>query len=316
MKKPIVLLVCTAAVLSLITACKKDETNGGPAPSTPGSSSTLSDLFAAHLTQETQVFTVNATAGGLVTGAAGTRIYFPANGFRDANGNSVSGTIQVRLLEALSIGRMIWTNTQTVGDDNGTDRLLRSGGEIRVTATQNGNPLQLGPAGMTVLMPAASADGNMDLFTANEPRDSGMVWTPVDSSQVTLVEDSAFGSGLCYVFQTDSLQWINCDYFGNYPNTTNITATIPDGQSTDSTAVWIGFPSENAVMQFYPLAGQTYTSWQVVPIGMSATVVGLYRNGTQYYSAFSTVSIANAMDVPLTFAPTTLAQFEQDIDGI
>lgn len=314
MRTPIILLASAAALL-FVTACNKDDDTiaGVPAPVT---TSSLSDLFARHITQDTQTFTVNANALAVVTGAAGTQIIFPANAFRDANGNVVNGTVQVHLLEALSIGRMIWTNTQTVGDDNGTDRLLRSGGEIRVTAEQNGNPLQLGPGGMTVLMPAASADNNMRLFTANEPRDTGMVWTPADSVQVTLVEDSIFGGGLYYEFQTDSLQWINCDYFGSYPNTTNLFAVIPDGQPTDSTAIWIGFPTENAVMNLFNVGSQTFSTWQVVPVGMQATVVGLYRDGTQYYSAFSTVTITDLMNVPLTFAPTTLAQFEQDIDGI
>ena len=314
MRTPIILLASAAALL-FVTACNKDDDSiaGVPAPVT---ASSLSDLFARHITQETQSFTVNANALAVVTGAAGTQLIFPANAFRDANGNVVSGTVQVDLLEALSIGRMIWTNTQTVGDDNGTDRLLRSGGEIRVTATQNGNALQLGPGGMTVFMPASSADSNMRLFTANEPRDTGMVWTLADSVQVTLVEDSMFGGGLYYEFQTDSLQWINCDYFYQYPNTTNLTATIPDGQPADSTLLWIGFPTEDAVMSLYHGTGQIYTTWQVVPTGMQATVVGLYRNGTQYYSAFSTVSITDLMNVPLTFAPTTLTQFEQDIDGI
>ena len=310
-----ILLSASAAVLLSITACNKDD-DGGGGPSSPTSSSVLRDLFADHIAQETQVFTVNAGVGGLVTGATGTRIFFPANVFRTADGNTVSGTVQVKLLEALSIGRMIWTNTQTVGDDHGTDRLLRSGGEIRVTATQNGNELQLGPAGMTVLMPTGAPDGNMRLFTANEPRDSGMVWTLADSVQVSLIEDTLFGGGVYYEFQADSLQWINCDYFASYPNTTYIDATIPEGQPMDSTMLWVGFPSENAVMGFSYSLGQTATSWQVAPVGMSATVVGLYRNGTQYYSAFSTVSITNGIDVPLTFAPTTLAQFEQTIDGI
>lgn len=316
MKKPIILLASAAAVLTSITACNKDEDHlGGPAP-TPTSIVTLRDLFTDHITQETQTFTVNATVGGLVTGAAGTRMLFPANGFRDADGNVVTGTVQVQLVEALTIGRMIWINTQTVGDDNGTDRLLRSGGEMRVTATQNGNPLQLGPGGMTVLMPTSNPDNNMRLFTANEPRDSGMVWTPVDSSWVTVVEDTAFGGGLYYEFQTDSLQWINCDYFSSYPTTTNIAAMIPAGQPADSTVVWIGFPSENAVMNMWNNQGQFFTTWQVVPVGMQATVVGLYRNGSQYSSAFITVNISDMMTVPLTFTLTTLAQFEQDIDGI
>lgn len=314
MTKPIILLA-SAAVLLSITSCNKDDDTGG-GPAVPATSSRLSDLFAAHVTQETQTFTVNSMAGGLITGAAGTRVIFPANGFRNANGNVVSGTVQVHLVEALTIGRMIWINTQTVGDDNGTDRLLRSGGEIRVTATQNGNPLRLGPAGITVLMPTSTADNNMRLFTANEPCDSGMVWALEDSTWVNLVEDTIFGGGLYYEFQTDSLQWMNCDYFYNYPNTTNLAATIPDGQPADSTAIWIGFPTENAVMNLYNVGTQSYSTWQVVPVGMQATVVGLYRNGTQYYSAFSTVTITDLLNVPLTFTPTTLAQFEQDIDGI
>ena len=314
MKNPIIPIAATVVALLTISACKKDEANGGILP--PVGNSPLRDLFTDHITQETQTFTVDATQGGTVTGANGTRVTFPPNGFRHANGTVVSGTVQVKLLEALKIGDMIWINTQTVGDDNGTDRLLRSGGELRVTATQNDNELQLGPNGMSVMVPTENPDPLMALFTANAPRDSGMVWTPVDSSNLTVVSDTSLNTNF-YWFTTDSLQWINCDYFYNYPATTSLSATLPDGQPEDSTMVWIAFPSENAVTGLNYLTEQDlFTSWRVVPVGMQATVVGLYRNGSQYYSAFSTVSITDMMSVPLTFSPTTLDQFQQDIDGI
>ncbi len=305
----------TAMLILISAACNKDKDGGGPPA--PTTSSSLRDLFSSHIAQVTQTFTVNATIGGTITGTQGTRVTFPANGFRDESGALVSGTVQVNLLEALSIGDMIWINTQTVGDDFGTDRLLRSGGELRVTATQNGADLQLGPSGMSVMVPTEEPDDYMRLFTANTPTDSGMVWTPVDSSMINTVTDTALGgTPYFYEFTTDSLQWINCDYFYGYPNTTGLMASIPSGQPHDSTMVWIAFPSENAVMNMYFTDSQTYSSWQVVPVGMSATVVGLYRNGSQYYSAFNAVSITNAMNVPLTFTPTTLSQFQQAIGGI
>ena len=315
MKTARVLLISLLAI-GAIVACKKesDDDPPSPAPPTPNNTPVLQGLFADNVADATQSFPMSAASGGEVIADQGTRLDFEPGAFLYADGTPVTGAVSVKVVEALTISDMIWLNKQTVGNDNGTLRMLRSGGAISVTATQAGNTLRITQGGLMVQIPTEVGDPNMQLFSGAEDADGNMVWSPIDSSAVTV--DAPYYTTLYYAFSADSLMWINCDYFYNYPNTTQLEATIPAGQSSDSTQVWIAFPSENAVMSMNYLGSQTYGTWQVVPVGMQAVVVGLQLTPTGYASSFNTVTITSGMTVPMTFSPTTLAQFETDLDGL
>ena len=307
MKTKVLLFSVLAAAL-LIVGCRKDGTNDDPAPSpTPSSNAgVFRSWFAQHVEDAAQLFAINASVGGEVEGTDGVTLIFEPNAFLHADGTPVSGAVEVSLVEALTIGDMIWLNKQTVGNDNGTLRMLRSGGEIRVLATQGGEELRVVDGGMLVVVPAESIDPAMELFSGREDNAGRMIWAPLDSVIVTANPDSISDG---YGFYPDSLEWLNCDYFFTYPSTTTLDVTIPAGQPSDSTMVWIAFPTENAIMEMQNVGSQTYRTMQVVPVGMQAVVIGLYRNGTSYYSSFSTGAISVGTTIPMTFEATTLPQF-------
>ncbi|MEO8591258.1 MAG: hypothetical protein ABI432_17905 [Flavobacteriales bacterium] len=309
-------LLITCITIALIGGCKKEESDDTPAPTPPTSTTppVLLELFADNVAAATQSFTMTAAVGGEVIADQGTRLDFEPGAFLHANGTPVIGAVNLKVVEALSIGDMIWLNKQTVGNDNGTLKLLRSGGAISVSATQGGSTLRIAQGGLVVRIPTTVGDPAMQLFSGSEDADGNMIWSPIDSSSVTV--DPGYYVDPYYVFAADSLQWINCDYFYSYPSTTTLQSTIPAGQSSDSTQVWIAFPSENAVMQMSYSTSQTYTTWQVVPVGMQAVIVGLQQTPSGFSSSFTTVTIASSMSVPMTFSPTTLTQFEADVDAL
>ena len=80
--------------------------------------------------------------------------------------------------------------------------------------------------------------------------------------------------------------------------------------------VWMAFPSENAVMNAFDWQPNTFRSSQVIPVGMSVIIVALARDGSDYSSAFTTVTAAPGLSVPLTFQPTTLADLETALEGL
>lgn len=167
-------------------------------------------------------------------------------------------------------------------------------------------------------------DPSMELFTGNEDADGNMIWDPIDSGIVTV--DSAYYDSTDYTYTfpyyfyydiggpTD-LNWINCDYWWNAPNTTTINATLPAGQSSDSTLVWLVMPSINSVISMYYAGSQTYNSLNI-PVGTEAAVVGLRQTASGYSSSFTPVTISAGMSVPMTFSPTTLEQFEADVNAL
>ena len=303
----LVMLVATGA----IWACNKEDTDDDPA--TPPDNTVFDALFADNVADAQQVFELDAVVGRQIICAQGTRLHFQPGAFRHSDSTPVTGQVDVTVVEALTVGDMIWLNKQTVGNDNGTLRMLRSGGAINVTASQDGSPLLIAPGGLYVQIPTTVGDPAMQLFGGSEDADGRMIWNPIDSSVVTV---EPVYIDLFYSFPADSMYWINCDYFYSYPSTTMLEATIPPEQSTDSTQVWIAFPSENAVMQMYHSIGQTYTTWQVVPVGMQAVVVGLRMSTSGQYSSFTPVTISENMTVPMTFAPTTLEEFEAAVNAL
>jgi hypothetical protein len=295
------------AILVLATACHKGS-SFGPG----GGGDGLRDLVEQNRANATQSFLVDAANGGTVSGTGGVRVIFPSNAFRTPSGGAVSGSVEVRLLEILDPGDMIMYDAQTVGLDGGQPRLLRSGGAIHVKAFQNGQALVLGPQGMEVLMPTNAIDPQMGVFTANNATPQGLLWNqePWQLDSIP-VEGSMF-----YGFQADSLQWINCDYFASYPQTTFVDAVIPTNISMDSVMVWIAFPSENAVMRMLPEGPGAFRSVQVAPVGMPAVVVALQRNGTVYSSAFTSVTVTNGQQVGLSFQVTDQQTFEAAVNAI
>jgi hypothetical protein len=305
--RSIIGLALASACCIALVGCHKG-TGFGP----EGNGDGLSVLFANNRANATQSFQVNATNGGTIVGSKGVQVVFGPNAFQTRNGNGVTGTVDVSLLEILDPHDMIWYDVQTVGDQSGTARLLRSGGAVRVQARQGAQQLFLGPQGMYVLIPTATVNPSMGAFTTNGMADQGMVWNLEPWSLDSV--DSEFG--VYYGVHADSLQWINCDYFASYPQTMFLDAVTSADVDPDSMLLWVAFPSENAVMRMQSNGSGLFRSWQVVPQGMQAVVVGLERNGTTYRSAFTTVTITAGQQVGLSFQPTDQQTFEAALNAI
>lgn len=312
----LLLPILTAA----IWACNKEDTDDDPATPpvhTPGN--VFDALIANNIQEATQAFTVNNEWGSQIIAEKGTRLSFEPGTFRHSDGTPVSGQVNVRVVEVLGIGDMIRLNKQTLGNDNGTLRLLRSGGALSITAFQGAEQLGTAEGGLLVEIPTQVGDAAMRFFSGAENSDGRMIWTPVDTTTVTVVPDYVdVYYTIPYQLQPQGLNWINCDYFYSYPNITPFSATIPNGQSTDSTQVWLAFPTENAVTQLWYLNGQTYLTGggYEVPVGIQVVVVGLYKNGNNYFSSFTNVTVSDNMNVPITFNPTTLSQFEAAVNAL
>lgn len=127
-------ILTTLIAIAVIVGCKKEPDNPA-APSDPVPDQyAFQQFFADNIADATQSFSVNATTGGQVTGMKGTQLIFEPNTFLNADGTPVSGQVNVKLVEVLSVSDMIWLNVQTVGNDNGTLKMLRSGGAMNITA--------------------------------------------------------------------------------------------------------------------------------------------------------------------------------------
>lgn len=315
-------LVWIAAIALVVAwSCRKDETTETPGTPPPAGSHSFAAFFEGNIADATQTFSIDAANGGQRTGAKGTRLIFEPGAFVHADGTPVVGNVTVSLVEALTVGDMVKLNKQTVGDDNGTLRLLVSGGAINVYAEQGGNEVQVTPGGLIARIPTDVADPAMTLFSGREDAQGNMIWDPIDSAIIDTdptyydSTDYTFPYYFYYPLNPPGFNWINCDYFWNASTMTTISATPPAGSTTDSTLVWITFPTINSMASMYLNGTGGWNSFQI-PVGISATVIGLRQEGSGYSSTFQEITVTENMIVPLVFTPTTLDDFELALEGL
>ena len=273
------ILLATMLSVALFTGCKKDDDQAAtPAgPTTPGTNAMLA-IFQQHVEDATQIFSISAASGGTVSGQDGVTMYFPANAFRTLAGATVTGTVQVELVEALTVGDMLWLNKQTLGNDNGQMRPLVSGGQYYLNVTQGGQQLRLAENAGSVNVPAPNGvDPNMQLFGGTVDGNGIITWDPFGNTG--LGQDT-----LSYSFPNDSLGWINCDYFMNQSPITGVEAVCPSGHDVSNTLVWLVFPDMNSITRLNSPGTNVFAtggSYQV-PVGINVQIIALSNLGGSY----------------------------------
>lgn len=316
---------------TLFFGCHKEDASPGTPVPPVASVNPLLQVFASHRANAVQHFTINTDNGpGQVNGADGFYGIFGQHAFRKADGSTASGNIDVGLVEAFRVGDMLWLNTQTVGIQNGQQKLLVSGGQFRITATQNGEPLSLAPNSAYFGVPNnSSPDPEMSVFSGNLDALGSMTWTEWPTNPIaftdTTVADTTFmdsiplDPGFYYGFPSDSMNWINCDYFYDSPGPlTGITVECPTGYDHSNTLVWIVFPDINSMIGAYAGIDNVFSSGggYEMPVGINVTVVALAEVDGAYFSSFTDAVVTAGMNLNITLDPTTLEQFEVDAGGL
>ena len=274
------IISAVAIVLLFLTACKRTET-------TPGAN--ILQNFFAGTRVTSQAFSINATNYNTITGAKSTIIRIPGGSLINKNGVTVTGTVNIELKEIYSKGDMILSNATTTCNGG----MLQTGGEIYLIARQNGEDLRVKPGyKISVEFPTTNPVAGMQLFTgqfvqnSNLAADSSLVWTPVDSANAVVVQDSAFlGGFMFYDFQVDSFGWTNCDRFYNLTGGTDPMIQVPTQFDNSNTSVYMIFDAENSVADGDVYADHVFRfhSGNHTPIGLAVTIVVIAKIGTQYY---------------------------------
>lgn len=293
-------LVIVAGALAF-TACKKNEPlktepvlQPNPQPGNTANMQDLKNFMIGNRSTAVQTFTIDEDAGQTITGAQGTTIQFFPNSFVTQAGAPVSGNIKIELLEVFSKTDMILMNAATMGRANdGSLKPLISGGEMRVTASQNGQILKLAPGmGFQSSMPASSIDPNMTLFYGEGGANPDtLIWNEVDSAQFQ-------GQGSTYNFWSDSINWINCDYFYNNPNPqTIVQATPPSGFNNANLMLFVSFDGLNTIASLYGFSGGNFTTapGYTLPIGLPVHFVAIAMIGNTPHVSIVPATITNNM---------------------
>lgn len=316
MKKMKFLVIAMLGVTLATISCKKDEpTDENTDPTVSPSAQALSDYFANNTNNEVQQFTIDAASPGVITGSKGTIINFSSNSFETEAGAIVSGNVDIELIEIFSKADMIKLNKPTMANDpSGGLAPLISGGEFKITASQNGEQLNLRDGfNYFVTVPAPNGvDPNMDIFYGDGDSDT-VIWNQADSSVI-------WGQGNEYGAYFDSLNWVNLDYFMNEPGQqTTVQVEVPQGFNNQNCALYISFDGLNSLAMLYNASDNVFTSspHYTLPIGMDVHFIALsFINDEPHVAIVSAQITDNHYEVVEQLTQTTTSQLDTDLSNL
>ena len=287
-------LIIFGIALMTLFACKKDNETD------PLSGPTNMKEFFSENEPANQRFTVNSSTGGSITGSKGTEITIPPNAFKKADGTPVTGNVTIELKELFEKSEMILSDKPTVS----YGQILVSGGEFYISASQNGEELRLNNTSLSVSTPTDSIDYNMNLFTGVST-DTGFSWIP--ANQGTNPDTMRFQTSFpySYLYEIDSLGWINCDYFYFDPKP-KYDLNVNFSSRPNDVAVYFVFNQINSVARAYDWDNNLEFEGLQIPQGQSITVVaiGVDSNG-KYYMASEDITISGNTTATLSMIEVT-----------
>ncbi len=229
----------------------------GPKPD----SEALIQWFNTSNDDSRQHFSISSSTGGQVTGSKGTMIQFGSKVFLTLSGETVTGNVDIELIEIYNRATMLLTKKPTNGKwGNDSISTLVSGGEFYVNATQNGNQLKL-KTGFTIVAPTENTgeiDQDMRRFTGAvecEGNDCNVIWEEEDDKGIEIGEFQGVGGfkTAYYVFQS-KFGWTNIDRWYNDPRPkTTIFVDVPDGFDNTNCAVFVAYDGEPTALASFDI---------------------------------------------------------------
>ena len=233
------------------------------------------------------------------------------NNFTDANGNLLTGTVNIELVELYTLPAMISTNKVTMATQNGQIVPLASGGEFYISVTQNGTPVNIANPMSISTAPATNPANSMQLFNGNVDTDGNILWS-LDNPGTLLLDTASYR----YLFDwTGDYDWRNCDYFLNSPNAqTNVTVLLPSYCEGTNTLVYGAFPGENILTNLNHISGSEFATnpGYTLPEGMSfyTVAITLHDNLLKYAIQQSTIGSNHVVDISSMTEVASWAELE------
>ncbi|CAM1340115.1 hypothetical protein [Tenacibaculum aestuarii] len=290
------------AILFLVS-CSKDENNPTKVRTT---STEFKALKTASIESKMQDFQLDANQTQVLTTERGVQFVINGNCLSN-NGNPITGTIDIKVIELFKSGGMVITNKPTMGRmENGDKALLISGGEFFINATQGGVQLQL-DCPIQVLVPTSltgQVDNEMILWKGigiDEDCDlpiicDNIVWEEIENEEVEIANGD--NGETFYVADFGEFGWTNVDRFfqDSRPKTT-LLVDVPNGFNNTNSSVYIYYNGEpNALGEldtYIEEQGLFSEHYGQIPIGLECHIVFVSEDKGNWLFAIKPVTIAS-----------------------
>jgi len=296
----------------------------------------LNDRFQNNRIDALQEFTLDAAAGGTITGLQGTNVTFLPNSF-GLNGSPVTGNVTVQLIEIYDKASMLLNNKSTLGmKANGDKEALKSAGEFFINAKQGVNELELLAMAAVQSRPVdfADLDGGMQIFRGGPDQDCDGIdndcdWVAADEDENGEQDDAkirdgqgADGEFATYNYDIGTFGWTNLDRWYNYTGAkTEIFIAVPAEFNEDNCAVYLSYdgePTALARMDVYNTTLEMFTEhYGLIPIGLEVHIIMVAEiDGVLHYAIQGTTIVEDHIEVISGLSPITQPALESLINGL
>jgi hypothetical protein len=317
-------LILVAAAISVLS-CKKNNDATPPTNPTSGQDGKAMAAFKESHGPKFENFTMDASAGAVITSSKGIKYTIPAGAFVTSAGAAVTGNVTVSVKEINTAADMLLSDRPTLTRDG---RMMVSYGEIFVQAVQNNNNLVLKrDSGVKVQIPAKPNGQEIPLWDGDSstsvtlsgydylntavsislqsPVRRGIVWDQISAGYAFFN-----GSNGTLDFKLDSLaQWRNCDailstsgtkitvlgYFNSHYN----PETAQDYSGEQPTMLFFKPHNQNTLIKLYDIilnatgTYQGFISYQAsMPVGMQGTFLAMSTQNGKFYADMKDATIA------------------------
>lgn len=245
------------------------------------SSSEKADVFK-DVQAPVQVFNVNSSQEIFIITDREALFTFPANGFETKRGQEVSGTITLEITEMYTKGEIILYGIHTMSGG----QILESGGEFRVQAFKDGEPLQMKDGVYyNVKKPDQDPQSGMELFFGSEDETDWVLADP-DFNGVPisewLIDSTSIGIG--YECFPNGLEYVNIDYFTKFETEdTRVEVELPPAFSNTNSVVIAVFEDYNIVINLESDSVDKVFFNNAFPIGEKVEFVAIANIDDEYY---------------------------------
>lgn len=260
--------------------------------------------------QQEQVFIIDTSGSGPITGNQGTNIWLGKQCLMYPNGDSVPWPFEVRLVELYKPKDMIYWQMPTVS----AGTVLKTDGEIRLRCVQNNTDLLLkpDPCMAQIEMPNAAPQAGMRVFygydNSGKPDwndDPSFFGITTSLNPVFSTTPIGYMNGIC------RLGWVNC---GLLAGGSSGSSTISFTSSTDdltNVGIFVYLPATKTVIQAYNM---TTTA---IPNGSNAKIVCIGVDGSgSLFSFTQTLTVSSNQSVDVVMSATTDAALTSVLDGL
>lgn len=318
-------LALIAVVAIGMLSCKKNNT---PSPGTNNSNDGQTvTTFRENHGPQFESFTLNASAGAVITSSKGIKYTIPGGAFVTAEGAEVTGSVSISVKEINSASDMILADKPTLTSDG---RMLVSYGEFFVKASQNNKNLLLKKdSAVKVQVPARAAGvQEIPLWAGDSSITATLSGHDYLNAAITISLRTSVRTGITWNqlnnhfaffnsstgtldFRLDSLvTWRNCDVLlsNSNPKTTVLgyfsshynSRTSTDYMGEQPTMLYFKPRNQNTLIKFYNIilnasAGyQGFLSYQAsIPVGMEGTFLAMSTINGKFYADMKDITIAS-----------------------